>query len=132
MKVSPYLYFNDNCSNAITLYEKAFNTKVIAQMMPDEGGGSFVAHAQFEIDGDTIFLCDAEQLVKTGEHNLMITIQFDAEDNQELSAAQIAFNTLKDDGEVIMPLEEAPWSKCFGILIDKFGVKWNMCGGTKQ
>jgi len=130
MNVSPYLYFNGNCTEAITLYEKAFDAKVIAQMIPNERGGDLVAHAQFEIDGNTIFLCDAQQPVKTGD-NLMITIQFNAEDESELTTAKMAFDTLKDGGEIIMALEENPWSKCFGILIDKFGVKWNMCGGIK-
>ena len=130
MKVSPYLYFNDNCIEAITLYEKAFNTNVIAQMMPDEKGGSFVAHAEFKIGGDTIFLYDAEQPVKFGD-NMMIAIQFNAEDENELAMAKKAYDTLKDGGEIIMALEETSWSKCYGILIDKFGVKWNMWGGAK-
>jgi len=130
MKVNPYLYFNDNCTEAVTLYEKAFDTKVVAQMMPIEGGGSFVAHAEFKIGGDTIFLCDAEHLVKIGD-NVVVTIQFDADDSGELSRAKMAFDTLKESGEILMELEEQPWSKCFGILIDKFGVKWNMCGGLK-
>ena len=131
MNISPYLYFNGNCIEAITLYEKAFNAEVIAQMVPTEGGGNFVAHAQFEIDGNAIFLCDSEQLVKVGD-NTMIAIQFNAEDENELATAKMAFGTLEEGGKIIMAFEENSWSKCFGILIDQFGVKWNMCGGIKE
>jgi len=131
MKVNPYLYFNNNCTEAIALYEKAFKVKIIPQLVPNEGAGDFVAHAQLDLDGNTIFLCDADQPVNIGD-NMMIAIQFNADDSSELSTATMAFDTLKVGGEIIMTLDEKPWSKCFGILIDKFGVKWNMCGGIKN
>jgi len=123
MKISPYLFFNGNCAKAIALYEKAFQVK--AERMPYEGAEALVSHAQFEIGGDFIMLCDAppENPAQFG-NNMMITIQFH---ESELPAVRAAFDTLKEDGEVIMELAETAWSKCFGLLTDKFGVKWNMC-----
>lgn len=34
------------------------------------------------------------------------------------------FDKLQDGGTVIMPLEKAPWDDTFGMLMDKFGVRW--------
>ncbi|MNJ80841.1 hypothetical protein D3C77_793720 [compost metagenome] len=34
------------------------------------------------------------------------------------------FANLSVGGYVIMPLSEVPWSSCFGMLVDKFGVGW--------
>jgi len=126
--VSPYLYFNGNCTDAITLYEKAFDVKAEAWL--NEEVDNFVEHAHFEIGASCICLCDTESPVKAGD-NMMLAIEFDAEDEHELMMAKVAFGILKENGEVIMELEENSWNKCFGILTDKFGVKWQMCGGMK-
>jgi len=125
---NPYLYFNGDCIKAITLYEKAFNVK--AEVMPNREAENLVEHAKFKIGNDAIFLCDAQYPVKTGD-NMMIATKFDATSESTTAAAKAAFDILKEDGQVIMKLEETSWNKCFGILIDKFGVKWNMCGGLK-
>jgi len=126
--VSPYLYFNGNCIEVITLYEKAFDVKVEAWM--NEEVDNLVDHAHFEIGASCICLCDAENPVKAGD-SMMLAIEFDAEDENELTKAKATFDTLKESGEIIMELEENSWNKCFGILTDKFGVKWQMCGGMK-
>jgi PhnB protein len=34
------------------------------------------------------------------------------------------FEKLQVGGTVMMPLEKAPWGDTFGMLIDKFGVRW--------
>ena len=35
-----------------------------------------------------------------------------------------AFNILSDDGVIINPIHEVPWSKCCATVIDKFGECW--------
>ena len=34
------------------------------------------------------------------------------------------FKALSDGGEVEMALEKTPWSPCFGVVTDRFGVSW--------
>jgi PhnB protein len=93
-----------------------------------EGTENFVMHAQFELDGETIMLCDVppESPAKSG-NNITIMAEFDSVDT-----ATAAFNALKDGGEVIMELQETFWSKCFGSLCDKFGINWNISIGCPQ
>lgn len=59
----------------------------------------------------------------TGElvtgNNILINLVMD--DKQKLEEY---FKHLSLGGNVIMPLSQTPWSSCFGILVDKFGVNW--------
>jgi PhnB protein len=132
MKISPYVSFNGNCAEAVAFYEKAFN--VNAEIVPYKdappdsgyqapaGTENFVMHAQFELDGETIMLCDMppEHPAKIGD-NIGIMAEFDSVDK-----AKAAFEALREGGEIFMELQETFWSKCFGSLIDKFGISWNI------
>jgi len=134
MKVSPYLSFNGNCAEAIELYEKAFGTKAHSVElyrdappgMDSLGLATQVFDAQLKIGNDTLMLHD----VMAGDTanfdgNIMLTIKFGEADAPAMKAA---FDVLKaDGGQAIMDICEVPWSKCFGVVQDKFGVKWNIC-----
>jgi PhnB protein len=138
MKLSPYISFNGNCADAVAFYEKIFLTK--AEIMrykdapPDsgyqtpEGTENLVMHAQFEVDGEIIMLCDnpPEHPVTTG-NNIAMMAEFDS-----VNAATAVFNALKEGGEVCMELQETFWSKCFGSLTDKFGINWNISIGCPE
>lgn len=132
MRISPYVSFSGNCAEAVAFYERAFNVK--AEIMrykdapPDngyqtpEGTENLVMHAQFELGGEIVMLCDTppEYPVKSGE-NIAIMVEFDDTDT-----AKAAFEALKEGGEVGMEIQETFWSKCFGSLTDKFGINWNI------
>ncbi|MCL2634119.1 MAG: VOC family protein [Oscillospiraceae bacterium] len=139
MKLSPYISFNGNCSEAVMFYEKAFNAK--AEIMrygdaPPSGGyqapagtENFVMHAQFDIqEGVTVMLCDypPNESVNVGT-NIALMAEFDSVDS-----ATSAFNALKEGGAVIMELQETFWSKLFGSLTDKFGIIWNISIGCPE
>ena len=65
-------------------------------------------------------MCDAPRLDSTGgSGNISLTIGL----NDPARAQQI-FEILAKDGSVIMQLEKTYWAEAFGILTDKFGVKW--------
>ena len=135
MKISPYLSFNGNCAEVVAFYEKTFNVK--AEIMryndapPSEGyetpesDKNLVMHAQFEIDGEIIMLCDmpTDSPVKIG-NNFAIMAEFDS-----IEKAKAVFDALKGNGEVHMEMQETFWSKCFGSVTDKFGIGWNISIG---
>ena len=123
MKVSPYLWFNGNCAEAVAHYEKAFNVK--ADATPNEEGGNLVGHAQIKLGNDFSMFCDvsADDPAKFG-NNMQITINFDEPDAVAMKAA---FNVLKEGGEVIIEPEVNEWSSYFGLTVDKFGVMWSVC-----
>jgi PhnB protein len=132
-KVYPYLSFNGNCAEAIAHYEKAFNVKATVVLYKDSPPamgmtelGNQVFDAQLKIDNDTLLFNDVIPGTPPAnvDGNVMLTIKFDEADADSVKAA---FNTLKDGGQTLMDICEVPWSKCFGLVIDKFGVKWNIC-----
>ena len=135
MKISPYISFSGNCEEALSFYEKAFNVK--AEIMrykdaPEDNGyqvqestKNLIMHAQFEIGGEIIMLCDTppEYPINNG-NNIGIMAEFD-----NVETAKSAFDALKEGGEVSMEMQETFWSKCFGSLTDKFGIIWNISIG---
>ena len=135
MRICPYVSFSGNCEEVIAFYEKAFNVKAEVVRykdappdngyQPAKGTENLVMHAQFELGGAIVMLCDMppEHPVKVGE-NVAIMAEFD-----DVEGAKAAFNVLKDGGVVEMELQETFWSKCFGSLTDKFGIIWNISIG---
>ena len=135
MRICPYISFSGNCEEAVAFYAKAFNVK--AEIMrykdappengyePSEGTENLVMHAQFELGGEMVMFCDTppEYPVQTG-NNIALMAEFDNADS-----ARAAFDALKEGGEVNMEIQETFWSKCFGSLIDKFGINWNISIG---
>lgn len=132
MKISPYISFNGTCTEAVAFYEKAFNVQAIivrySDAPPDAGyqtpeeAKNLVMHAQFELCGETVMLCDMPpEFPAKADGNIAIMLEFDDADT-----AKAAFDALKEGGEVDMELQETFWSKCFGSLTDKFGIAWNI------
>ena len=52
-------------------------------------------------------------------NNYSISVSVTAEDE-----AASVFNSLAEEGQVIMPFAPAFWGGLFGMLVDKFGVQW--------
>ena len=135
MRICPYVSFSGNCAEVVAFYEKAFGVKAEIMRYKDaptengyqipEGTENLVMHAQFEMDGAAIMLCDMppENPVQAGE-NIVIMAEFDSADK-----AKAAFEALKEGGVISMELQETFWSKCFGSLTDKFGIGWNISIG---
>ena len=42
------------------------------------------------------------------------------------------YDKLLDGGEVVMPLQETPWSPSFGQVKDKFGITWQISTITEE
>jgi PhnB protein len=138
MKISPYIAFNGNCAEVVAFYEKVFNVKAEIIRYKDapaeqgyqtpSGSENFVMHAQFELDGESIMLCDVppEMPVTIGD-NITIMAEFD-----DAASATAAFDALKQGGEIYMELQETFWSKLFGSLTDKFGISWNISVGCPE
>ena len=47
--------------------------------------------------------------------------------------AERIFPMLAADGTVVMPLEKTFWAARFGVVIDRFGIRWLInCDGSEQ
>lgn len=130
MKIKPYFIFKGNAKEAIELYEKAFNAKATVlpfSQMPNfkgtEAEGNLVMHAEISYAaGEAIYLSDNMRDEVIFGNSVSLAVEFD---NQDLITN--VFNIFKDNGgKVLMPLEKNFFSPCYGQIVDKFGIKWQL------
>jgi PhnB protein len=134
MLVKAHFTFNGNADDALDFYKKVFNGKVknvvrcsdmknIPQFAAmDEKEEYRIVNSCLEFEGNTINICDQMPNAKiiTG-NNIMMDIVL----KTEVEVKQI-FNSLAESGQVTLPLTAQDWTPNFGMLIDKFGIRWNI------
>lgn len=132
--VSPYIAYKGNCRQAIDFYKSALGAEVLfiqtvgESPMSNMGPAENVMHCTIKIGDSTIMLCDDPRpdAASTGG-NISLAIGLN---DPEL--ARKWFDGLAEGGAVIMPLTKTYWAEAFGMLADKFGVKWMVnCDGPK-
>lgn len=136
MEAIVYLNFDGIAEQAIAFYSEALMASKVKMVrfsdfsqdpndsMP-ESELNMIMESSIEFAGGKIMMSDLLPSMKsvTGElikgNNVLISIVID--DKQTMKNY---FSNLSVGGYVIMPLSEVPWSSCFGMLVDKFGVVW--------
>lgn len=131
-----YLNFDGTAEQAIDFYSEALNAtevkKVKFKDIPQdpnyplpENELNMVMESSIEFAGGKIMMSDIlpSMMAATGEvvkgNNVMISII-----NDDRQTLEEYFKQLSVGGHVVMPLSDVPWSSCFGMLVDKFGVSW--------
>ena len=124
--VNPYIAFKGNCRQAIEFYKSALSAEVLFTQtvgespMPNMGPAENIMHCTIKVGDTTIMLCDDPgREAAAGHGNISLAIGL----NDPERAKQI-FGNLAKDGTVIMPLDKTYWAEAFGMVTDKFGVKW--------
>lgn len=124
--VIPYIAFKGNCRKAIEFYKAALGADVLfvqtvgESPMSNTGPAENIMHCTIKVGDSTIMMCDDPRPdAAAGDGNISLTIGL----NNPERASQL-FGNLADGGSVIMPLEKTYWAEAFGVLTDKFGVKW--------
>jgi PhnB protein len=124
--VNPYITFKGNCRAAIEFYKSALDAKVLFTQtvgespMADMGPAENIMHCTIKVGDSTIMMCDdpsPDGAAVGGNISLAIGLN-------DPARAKELFGNLAKDGTVIMPLEKTFWAEAFGMLTDKFGVKW--------
>ncbi|WP_042203331.1 VOC family protein [Paenibacillus camerounensis] len=136
MAAIAYLNFDGTTEQAIDFYSAALNANEVKKAkfgdipqnpsypMP-ENELNLIMESSITFTGGKIMMSDILPSMKavTGElmtgNNILISLVID--DKQKLAEY---FEGLSQGGKVIMPLSDTPWSSCFGMLVDKFGVSW--------
>lgn len=125
-KLAPLLTFFGNAESAIKRYVSLFkNSKLVTlDRYGAEGPGTegTVRIADFILCGQRILCIDSP--IKH-EWNFTPAISLYVED-PEVAVIKRYFETLSNQGQVLMPLAEYPFSKQFGWVQDQFGVSWQL------
>ena len=120
--ITPQLWFDGDCHQAIDFYQKAFNAKLATPPVPDPGGQS-VMHAMLSIADSSIMMADAwpdgweHGAGKGTTGSLWIYVEdCDAWFKQALDAGCT----------MLMPLEDMFWGDRLGKVKDPFGHCWTI------
>lgn len=136
MSAIAYLNFDGDAEQAIAFYSEALQAQEVKKVkfkdLPQdpnyplpENELNMIMECSIPFAGGRIMLSDVLPSMKavTGElvkgNHICISLVMD--DQQLL---ETYFNRLAVGGQVTMPLSQTPWSSCFGLLVDRFGVHW--------
>ena len=124
--VNPYIAFKGNCRQAIAFYKDALAADVLFTQtfgespMSDMGPAENIMHCTLKIGDTRIMMCDdprPDAAAAGGNISLAIGL------NDPERAKQL-FGNLSTGGSVLMPLEKTYWAEAFGMVTDKFGIRW--------
>ena len=128
MSVTPYLFFDGRCEEAIEFYKKTLGAEVGMMMRfkdaPDTtmctpGTENKVMHACLRIGGTDVMASDGRVQNKPKFEGFALSIS-----PKDEADAERLFKALADGGQVQMPLAETFFAKSFGMVADRFGVGW--------
>ena len=117
MKRSMMQVYVKGSAEAVELYKKAFDAKLGAQYKNDDGS---YMHAELDAYGQILAISEANEGTTAG-NNMQFCFHF-GEGGEE--NVRKAYEALKEDAEIICPLEPCSYSPLMAALIDKFGVSW--------
>ena len=137
MKISIRFTFNGKGEAALNFYTKVLDGKIESLIRYKDVQDSFDMTGMSEKDmerimnsclyfGDTLIsICDQfpGETVSPGNSIMMNISISDPERLRNI------FNTLAEDGSVIIPLAPASWTPLYGLVTDKFGISWNILLG---
>jgi len=124
--VNPYIAFKGNCREAIEFYKGALDAVVLFTQtvgespMSNMGPAGNIMHCTIKVGDSTIMMCDDPRPgAVTDGGNISLAVGL----NDPARAKQL-FDNLAMGGTVLMPLEKTYWAEAFGMVTDRFGIRW--------
>lgn len=126
-KLNPYINFSGNAKEAMEFYKNAFGGQLTMSTFKDGGvphdpsESEKIMHAMLIADnGITLMASDTPKgWDYTVGTNMSVSLSGDNE--AELKGY---WDKLATDAKIDQPLAKAPWGDTFGMLTDKFGIRW--------
>ena len=127
IQLNPYLNFRDNAREAMEFYHSVFGGEITINTFEEFGAsddpveGKKVMHSMIVTgDGLALMAADTPSGMEYSPGNTM-SISLSGDDDAKLRGY---WDKLAADGNVVMPLDKAPWGDTFGMCTDKFGTAW--------
>jgi PhnB protein len=125
--VQPHLTFGGDCEEAFTFYQRIFGGSLrivrygdspMADTVPVEWR-SKVAHAT--LTSDALMLAGADLTTYVPPRGFFALLEIG-----DPVRGRAVFDALAAGGEVGMAFQETFWSPGFGVLVDRFGIPWEV------
>ncbi len=126
-KITPYLFFNGTCREAMDFYHDCLGGDLkmqtiaespAAATMPPEAS-TRIMHATLE--KGSLSLMASDMMFEGLTHGTSVHLMLECESQDEIERF---FTSLSGGGKVISPLKTEFWGATFGQLEDKFGFQW--------
>ena len=137
MQMTVYLSFRGDCEAAFTFYERClggqlgsifrYGASPMAGDVPADWSDK-IMHGSVTLGGQVLMGADvlADRYEEPKGFSLSLQIASPAD-------AERIFRDLSVGGKVLMPLEKTFWAERFGVLVDRYGVPWQInCEGPEQ
>jgi PhnB protein len=127
VNVQTYLYYNGTCEQAIELYKRTFNAKVLylahfsdaPPSLRAPGREHLVWHATMQIGETLLNMSDDTMHERFSGFSLLVHL--DSREDVDSAAQELA-----KEGKVVLPPQKVPWAEYYGIVKDPFGVTWKL------
>ena len=109
---------------AVELYQKAFEAKLISEYKNDDGS---YYHSELDVYGQILSVAEARTAGSFADEERISgnTMQFCLHFREtETGLVKKAFAVLESGSRVLFPLGPCEYSGCMVDFIDRFGVRW--------
>ena len=124
-KLNPYLTFIGKARAAMEFYASVFGGELTLQTLKEANAAqtreqeNLIMHGQLVTpDGMTLMASDDPEAEVESQN---VSIAVTGEDESTLRAY---WDKLVNGATILAPFEPAPWGDTFGMLTDKFGIRW--------
>ncbi len=127
-KIIPHLWFDTKAKESAEFYVKAFGngSKIVSSTVLRNTPSGNCDVMEFDLWGFSFMSISAGPYFKFNP-SISFMLNFDpSQDPKAKENLDALWNKLIDGGEVMMELQEYPFSKRYGWLKDKYGVTWQL------
>ncbi len=137
MQMSPYLSFQGQCEEAFTFYAQCLGGQVglifryAGSPMASDAPADWqdkVMHGSVTLGEQVLMGADTTPDRYEAPKGFTLSLQMASVDD-----AERIFRDLARDGRIVLPLEQTFWAARFGMVVDRFGVPWQVnCDGANN
>ena len=126
-KIIPHLWFDKEAKEAAAFYASVFPDSKITHTSVITGTPSGDCDiVSFSVRGQPFMAISAGPYFKINP-SVSFMVNFDpSRDKNAKESIDNIWEKLSDGGQVLMPLQEYPFSKHYGWIQDKYGVSWQL------
>jgi len=127
-KIVPHLWFDTQAIEAAEFYVSAFGngSKITGSTTLHDTPSGDVDSATFQLLGYSFMAISAGPMF-TLNPSISFFVQIEPADEVDR-----LWNELIEGGQVMMPLDNYPWSERYGWLQDRYGLTWQISLGNKK
>ena len=137
MQMITYLNFKGDCEEAFRFYEQhlggqpgaifRYAGSPMADTAPPDWADK-VMHGSITIGGQRLMAADVMEDQYEEPKGFSLSIHTRSADE-----AQRIYHELARNGQEVMPLEKTFWAERFGMVVDRFGIRWMInCGEGEE